>query len=65
MKTAIKDFLGWTIFASRLDAILLRDAAVIVAFHRVQETVDPDDGLTISGSSACGRSSGSWSAASP
>ena len=50
MKTAIKQFVGGTIFASRLDAILLRDAAVIVAFHRVQETVDPDDGLTVSAS---------------
>lgn len=48
MKTALKHFLGGTIFASRLDAILLRDAAVVVAFHRVQETVDPDDGLTVS-----------------
>jgi peptidoglycan/xylan/chitin deacetylase (PgdA/CDA1 family) len=48
VKTAIKHFIGQTIFASRLDAILLRGSAVIVAFHRVQETVDADDGLTVS-----------------
>lgn len=48
MKQAIKHLLGRTIFASHLDGILLRDAAVIVAFHRVQEAAEPDDGLTVS-----------------
>jgi peptidoglycan/xylan/chitin deacetylase (PgdA/CDA1 family) len=47
LKTALKHVLGGTIFATHLDAVLLRDAAVIVAFHRVQETVDPEDGLTV------------------
>lgn len=44
----MKRVFGHTIFASGLDAVLLRNAAVIVAFHRIQERVDPDDGLTIS-----------------
>jgi peptidoglycan/xylan/chitin deacetylase (PgdA/CDA1 family) len=44
----VKDVLGRTLFASRLDGVLLRNAAVIVVFHRVQETVAPDDGLTVS-----------------
>ena len=48
MKGAIKQLLGRSIFASRLDSVLLRRSAVIVAFHRVQETVDADDGLTVS-----------------
>jgi peptidoglycan/xylan/chitin deacetylase (PgdA/CDA1 family) len=47
MRRAVKDLFGRTIFASRLDAVLLRNAGVIVAFHRVQETVDADDGLTV------------------
>ena len=48
MKRAMKRLFGHTIFASGLDAVLLGNAAVIVAFHRVQETAEPDDGLTIS-----------------
>ena len=48
MRQTVKDLLGRTIFASGLDAALLRNAAVIVAFHRIQETVEPDDGLTVS-----------------
>ena len=48
MKGAIKQLVGRTIFASGLDGVLLRNAAVIVAFHRVQDTVDADDGLTVS-----------------
>jgi peptidoglycan/xylan/chitin deacetylase (PgdA/CDA1 family) len=48
VKQAIKRLLGGTIFASHLDAVLLRHAAVVVAFHRVQETAEPDDGLTVS-----------------
>jgi len=43
----MKGLFGRTIFASGLDAVLLRDAAVVVAFHRVQERAEPDDGLTI------------------
>jgi peptidoglycan/xylan/chitin deacetylase (PgdA/CDA1 family) len=48
MKTAIKQLLGGTIFASRLDALLLRNSAVIVAFHRVHEGAGGDDSLTVS-----------------
>jgi peptidoglycan/xylan/chitin deacetylase (PgdA/CDA1 family) len=48
VKHAVKEVLGRTLFASRLDGVLLRNAAVIVAFHRVQETVAPGDGLTVS-----------------
>ena len=47
MKTAIKQLLGRTIFASRLDGLLLRKAAVIVAFHRVHEAAAPDDSLSV------------------
>jgi len=47
MKGSIKRLLGHTIFASRLDAILLRNTAVIVAFHRVRDTQVPE-GLTVS-----------------
>jgi len=46
--SAIKDVLGRTLFASGFDAVLLRNSAVVVAFHRVQETVAPGDGLTVS-----------------
>jgi peptidoglycan/xylan/chitin deacetylase (PgdA/CDA1 family) len=48
MRHAVKRVLGQTVFASHLDAVLLRNAAVVVAFHRVQETAEPDDGLTVS-----------------
>src|SRR5438046_2088012 len=47
MKGSIKSLLGRIVFESRLTAILLRNAAVIVAFHRVQDTAG-SDGLTIS-----------------
>jgi peptidoglycan/xylan/chitin deacetylase (PgdA/CDA1 family) len=47
VRTAIKQLVGRTIFASRLDEVLLRNTAVIVVFHRVQEVVEPDDGLTV------------------
>jgi peptidoglycan/xylan/chitin deacetylase (PgdA/CDA1 family) len=47
MKGSIKRLLGRTIFASHLDAILLRNSAVIVTFHRVQDTETPE-GLTVS-----------------
>src|SRR5438093_11034997 len=46
MKGSIKSLLGRIVFESRLTAILLRNAAVIVAFHRVQDTAG-SDGLTI------------------
>lgn len=48
MRRVVKELFGRTIFACHLDAVLLRNAAVVVAFHRVQETVEPDDGLTVS-----------------
>jgi peptidoglycan/xylan/chitin deacetylase (PgdA/CDA1 family) len=47
LRRAVKNLLGRTLFASGLDAVLLRNAAVIVAFHRVQETAKPGDGLTV------------------
>jgi peptidoglycan/xylan/chitin deacetylase (PgdA/CDA1 family) len=47
MKGSIKRLLGHTIFASHLDALLLRNTAVIVTFHRVQDTTTPE-GLTVS-----------------
>ena len=46
MKSSVKWLLGRGLFASRLDAVLLRNAAVIVAFHRIQET-DASDSLSI------------------
>ena len=46
MKGSIKSLLGRIVYESRLTAILLRNAAVIVAFHRVQDTAG-SDGLTI------------------
>lgn len=42
MKRYVKRILGQTIFGSRLDALLLRNAAVVVAFHRVQNGHDSD-----------------------
>jgi peptidoglycan/xylan/chitin deacetylase (PgdA/CDA1 family) len=41
-----KQLLGQGLFAARLNAVLLRRAAVIVAFHRVRDT-DGSDGLTV------------------
>jgi peptidoglycan/xylan/chitin deacetylase (PgdA/CDA1 family) len=46
MKASVKRLLAHGLYASRLDAVLLRSAAVIVAFHRVQEC-DPSDSLSI------------------
>lgn len=40
MKKSIKSLLGQLIFASRLNAMALRNTAVIVAFHRIQDTDD-------------------------
>ena len=45
MKT-VKKLLGHGLFAAHLDALLLRNAALVVAFHRVQKT-DPTDSLSI------------------
>lgn len=47
MKEPLKHALGHSIFASRLDTFLLRDTAVVVAFHRVKNT-RAADGLTVS-----------------
>lgn len=47
MKAFVKSSLGRLIFESRLNAILLGNAAVIVAFHRIQDATSAD-GLTIS-----------------
>jgi peptidoglycan/xylan/chitin deacetylase (PgdA/CDA1 family) len=47
MKEPLKQALGHSIFASRLDALLLRDTAIVVAFHRVRNT-SSGDGLTVS-----------------
>ena len=46
MKGLIKSLLARLIFESHLSRILLRNSAVIVAFHRIQDTVR-SDGLTI------------------
>jgi peptidoglycan/xylan/chitin deacetylase (PgdA/CDA1 family) len=46
MKGSIKRLIGRTIFASHLDAFLLRNTAVIVTFHRVQD-IDTPEGLTV------------------
>jgi peptidoglycan/xylan/chitin deacetylase (PgdA/CDA1 family) len=43
----VKRLLGRSLFASHLDALLLRRAAVVVAFHRVQRGADVSDGLTV------------------
>lgn len=46
MKEPIKRALGQGIFASRLDEWLLRDTAVVVAFHRVHDTASAEE-LTV------------------
>lgn len=46
MKASFKRLLGQGLFAANLNAVLLRHAAVIVAFHRIQEA-DLSDSLTI------------------
>jgi peptidoglycan/xylan/chitin deacetylase (PgdA/CDA1 family) len=46
MKSSVKRLLGHGLFASHLDAILLRNAAVIVAFHRIRQA-DRSDSLSI------------------
>src|SRR5438477_430194 len=47
MRRVIKDFGGRAVFAFRLDTLLLRNTALVVAFHRVQETTADADGLTV------------------
>jgi peptidoglycan/xylan/chitin deacetylase (PgdA/CDA1 family) len=46
MKQAVKSLLGQGLFAAHLDSLLLRNTAVVVTFHRVQEA-DPSDSLTV------------------
>jgi len=46
MKSSVKRLLGRGLFAAHLDAVLLRNAAVIVAFHRIQDA-DASDSLSI------------------
>ena len=38
MKQSVKRWLGQLIFGSRLNAVLLANAAVVVAFHRVEKS---------------------------
>ena len=47
MREPLKHAIGHSIFAAGLDTLLLRDTAVVVAFHRVKNTY-PGDGLTVS-----------------
>jgi peptidoglycan/xylan/chitin deacetylase (PgdA/CDA1 family) len=47
MKQPFKNLLGQLMFLAGFDELLLRNAAVVVAFHRVHDTFDPS-GLTIS-----------------
>jgi peptidoglycan/xylan/chitin deacetylase (PgdA/CDA1 family) len=42
MKESIKTLVGQSIFASGLHTALLRNAAVVVAFHRVRDTDQPE-----------------------
>jgi peptidoglycan/xylan/chitin deacetylase (PgdA/CDA1 family) len=43
----LKHLLGRSLFAVRLDAILMRHEAVVVAFHRVRDDADRSDSLTV------------------
>jgi peptidoglycan/xylan/chitin deacetylase (PgdA/CDA1 family) len=47
MKHSVKNFLGQLMFLGGFHELLLRNAAVVVAFHRVHDTLDPS-GLTVS-----------------
>jgi peptidoglycan/xylan/chitin deacetylase (PgdA/CDA1 family) len=47
VKRAIKRALGQGLFATQLDALLFKQRAVVVAFHRVQD-LETSDGLTVS-----------------
>jgi peptidoglycan/xylan/chitin deacetylase (PgdA/CDA1 family) len=42
MRESVKALVGRSIFAARLHTALLRNAAVVVAFHRVRDTAQPD-----------------------
>jgi peptidoglycan/xylan/chitin deacetylase (PgdA/CDA1 family) len=42
IKRTIGNLLGQSLFASRLDELLLRNAAVVVAFHRIQDGAGSD-----------------------
>jgi hypothetical protein len=42
LKRSLKNVLGQFIFASHLDEVLLRSAAVVVAFHRVNDASGSD-----------------------
>lgn len=43
----LKHLLSRSLFALRLDALLMRNEAVVVAFHRVRDDSDANDGLTV------------------
>ena len=43
----VKGLLGRSLFASGFDALLLRDRAVVVAFHRVHDDAGASDSLTV------------------
>jgi hypothetical protein len=47
MKQTVKTLLGRGLFASGLDALLLKDAVAIVAFHRVHDGAASSDSLTV------------------
>jgi peptidoglycan/xylan/chitin deacetylase (PgdA/CDA1 family) len=47
MKQTVKKVLGRGLFAAGVDALLLRDTAAIVAFHRVHDGAASSDSLTI------------------
>ena len=47
MKESLKSAIGLTLFASCLNGVLLRNTAVVVAFHRVRNTPRAE-GLTVS-----------------
>ena len=47
MKNGVKRLLGRGVFATRLDAVLLRNAAIVVAFHRVKDGTLASDSLTV------------------
>lgn len=46
MKASLKRLLGHGLFAANLNAVLLRNAAVVVTFHRIQEGL-ASDALTV------------------
>jgi peptidoglycan/xylan/chitin deacetylase (PgdA/CDA1 family) len=47
MMPGVKRLLGQSMFATRLDAVLLRNAAVVVMFHRVKDGTLAADSLTV------------------